>query len=87
MPKVCARESCGKRLIRKDGTPDYNRHFCGSECKNADKRERIRAKRGQAKARPVSFVRTCHSNTHARCPCAASQGDLSARFNRCRGGC
>jgi hypothetical protein len=43
MPRVCARESCGRRLVRKDGTPDYHRHFCGSECKNADKRERIQA--------------------------------------------
>ena len=49
MPRVCAREGCGKRLIRYDGTPDYHRHFCGSECKNADKRERMKAKRQQAK--------------------------------------
>ena len=51
MPRVCAREDCGKRLVRKDGTPDYHRHFCGIECKNADKRERMQAKRDQAKAR------------------------------------
>lgn len=50
MPRVCAREGCGKRLIRKNGTPDYHRHFCSSECKNTDKRERIQAKRQQAKA-------------------------------------
>jgi hypothetical protein len=50
MPRVCAREACGRRLVRKDGTPDYHRHFCGPDCKNADKRERIQAKRQQAKA-------------------------------------
>lgn len=48
MPRVCAREGCGKRLIRKDGTPDYRRHFCETGCKNADKRERMQAKRQQA---------------------------------------
>jgi hypothetical protein len=50
MPRVCAREGCGKRLVRKDGTPDYRRHFCARECKNADKRERMQEKRQQAKA-------------------------------------
>jgi len=70
MSRVCAREGCGERLVRKDGTPDYHRHFCGSECKNADKRERIQAKRGQAKA--------------GRCPlCGASRTlTLDARVPR-----
>lgn len=49
MPRVCARENCGRRLVRKDGTPDYRRHFCGTKCKNEDKRERIQAKRNKAK--------------------------------------
>src|SRR5438034_108196 len=44
MPRICARESCGKRLVRKDGSRDYHRHFCGSECKNADKWRRLQVK-------------------------------------------
>jgi hypothetical protein len=55
MPRVCAREGCGKRLVRKNGLPDYHRHFCGPECKNADKRERMQSKREQAKAGSCPF--------------------------------
>ena len=49
MPTVCARECCGRQQIRKDGLPDYHRHFCGSDCKNADKQEPMQAKPRQAK--------------------------------------
>lgn len=55
MPRVCAREGCGKRLVRKDGTPDYHRHFCSSECKNADKREGMQEKPGRQKLRETTF--------------------------------
>jgi hypothetical protein len=66
MPIVCAHGGCGKRLLRKDGAPDYHRHFCGSQCKNADKRERMQEKRRQAKAVPVR--------------CAVMEMDLSPRI-------
>jgi endogenous inhibitor of DNA gyrase (YacG/DUF329 family) len=49
MPRICAREDCGRRLLRKNGAPDYHRHFCGTECKNADERERMQANRNQVK--------------------------------------
>ncbi len=49
MPRVCSREGCGQPLLRKDGTPDFHRHFCGTACKNADKREKIQAKRAQTR--------------------------------------
>ena len=49
MPRVCARQGCGKELLTENGNSDYRRHFCGSECKNADKRERMRMKRAKLK--------------------------------------
>lgn len=45
LPRVCSRANCGKRLLKRDGTPDYHRHFCGDECSRADRREKMRAKR------------------------------------------
>ena len=48
MPRICSREGCGRPLLKKDRTPDYRRHFCTGTCKNADKRERMRAKRALA---------------------------------------
>jgi hypothetical protein len=45
MPRVCNREGCGKRIVAKDGSPDYRKHFCGSACLKIDKRERLQAKR------------------------------------------
>jgi endogenous inhibitor of DNA gyrase (YacG/DUF329 family) len=76
MPRVCARENCGKRLVRKDGTPDYHRHFCGSHCKNADKRERMQEKRQHAKAGPCPLCGSKRSNDSPGQRCAASQADL-----------
>lgn len=49
MPRVCSREGCCRRLVGKDGSADYRRHFCSPECKNADKREKMQAKRKQVK--------------------------------------
>jgi endogenous inhibitor of DNA gyrase (YacG/DUF329 family) len=49
MARVCAREGCGTRLVRRDGTPDYRRHFCSAVCKNMDKRERMQSRRVKAK--------------------------------------
>jgi hypothetical protein len=45
MPRICNREGCGKRIVGKDGSPDYRKHFCGSSCLKIDKRERLQAKR------------------------------------------
>jgi len=45
MARICNREGCGKRIVAKDGSPDYRKHFCGSACLKIDKRERLEAKR------------------------------------------
>lgn len=47
MPRICNREGCGKRIVAKDGSPDYRKHFCGSACLKIDKRERVQAKRAR----------------------------------------
>lgn len=47
MPRVCNREGCGKRIVAKDGTPDYRKHFCGAVCLKIDKRERVQSKRAR----------------------------------------
>lgn len=51
MARICNREGCGKRIVAKDGTPDYRRHFCGSACLKIDKRERLQAKRARLENR------------------------------------
>lgn len=45
VPRICNREGCGKRIVAKDGSPDYRKHFCGAVCFRIDKRERLQAKR------------------------------------------
>jgi endogenous inhibitor of DNA gyrase (YacG/DUF329 family) len=47
MPRICSREGCGKRIVAKDGSPDYRKHFCGAACLKIDKRERLQAKRAR----------------------------------------
>jgi hypothetical protein len=54
MPRVCNREGCGRRIVSKDGTPDYRKHFCGSACLRIDKRERLQAKRTRLEGRRCS---------------------------------
>ena len=49
MPRVCNREGCGKRIIGKGGMPTYNRHFCSSNCRREDKRERVAEIRRKAR--------------------------------------
>lgn len=49
MSRVCNREGCGKRILGKDGSPDYRKHFCGSACLRIDKRERLLARRNRLK--------------------------------------
>lgn len=51
MPRICNREECGKRIVAKDGSPDYRKHFCGAACLKIDKRERLRAKRARLEDR------------------------------------
>lgn len=43
--RVCNRNGCGRRIMAKDGSLDYRKHFCGSACLKIDKRERLQAKR------------------------------------------
>ena len=47
--RVCNREGCGKKIVSKEGLPDYRRHFCSSDCLRLDKRERVRARRVRLK--------------------------------------
>jgi hypothetical protein len=49
MPRVCNQEGCGQRLVAKDGSSDYRRHFCGPECLRIDKRERMQSSRRRLK--------------------------------------
>lgn len=51
MPRVCNREGCGKRIVTKDGRPDYRKHFCDAACLRVDKRERLFAKRDRLRGR------------------------------------
>jgi hypothetical protein len=47
--RVCIRAGCGKLLVGNDGRPIYDRNFCGSDCRRADKRERMQEKRRKAR--------------------------------------
>ncbi len=49
MPRICGREDCGKRLVGKNGSPDFRKHFCSAECSRADRREKMQAKRAKLK--------------------------------------
>ena len=57
MPRVCARPRCGKELLNKDGSPNYQRKFCSPEHLADDKGERLGAKR--QKARKAKSCPTC----------------------------
>lgn len=43
-PRVCVC-GCGKKLLRRNGAPDYSRIFFDAECRNLDKARRMQAKR------------------------------------------
>lgn len=49
MPRICNLSGCNKPLLRKDGTPDFRRHFCSKACLAIDKRERLQAKKNRLK--------------------------------------
>lgn len=51
MPRICNREGCGKRIVAKDGSPDYRKHFCCPACLKIDKRERLQAKGARLEGR------------------------------------
>jgi endogenous inhibitor of DNA gyrase (YacG/DUF329 family) len=51
MARICNREGCGKRIVARDGSPDYRKHFCGAACLKIDKRERLQAKRVRLEGR------------------------------------
>lgn len=47
--RICSR--CGTKLIKADGSVDYKRRFCGSDCKKADLKERRREQRKRIEGR------------------------------------
>jgi hypothetical protein len=47
--RVCNRAGCGQLIVGRDGRPRYDRNFCSSDCRRADKRERMQEKRRKAK--------------------------------------
>ena len=49
MPRVCARPRCGRELLNKDGSPNYQRKFCCPEHLAEDKAERLGTKRDRAR--------------------------------------
>jgi len=86
MPRICACDGYGKRLVKKDGSPDYHRHFCGFEYKNAKKRLRIQAK-GQTREEwtLVPYEDTGFRSSH-EIACAAARLHMSGRFTISMGG-
>jgi hypothetical protein len=48
--RVCNRAGCGQLIVGKDRSPRYDRNFCSSQCRRADKRERMQEKRRKAKS-------------------------------------
>lgn len=43
MPRICAREGCGKRLVKKDGRRIITGSSAGQRGKNPDESERTQA--------------------------------------------
>ena len=74
MARVCNREGCGKRIVSKDGSPDYRKHFCGPACLKIDKRERLQAKRVRLGNQRCSH---CGRKPMLAVTVAASSGGLS----------
>jgi hypothetical protein len=48
--RVCNRAGCGQPIVGNDGRPRYDRNFCSSDCRRADKRERMQEKRRKARS-------------------------------------
>jgi len=69
--RICSR--CGMHLHKPDGSVDYKRRFCGSECKKEDLREKMRAKRLQAKGAAQGSV-VSRNKAHSA-PYQAVEGD------------
>lgn len=42
---------CGNPLLKKNGTPDFRKHFCSKECAREDARDKIAARRKLAHGR------------------------------------
>lgn len=49
--RICNRNGCGRLLTTKTGAPDFRRHFCSRECKNADSKDRMVARRNSIHGR------------------------------------
>ncbi len=78
MPRICNREGCGKRILAKDGSPDYRKHFCGAMCLKIDKRERLQAKRARLDGRRCPHC--------GRKPVVGAVVDVSREGSRSPGG-
>ncbi len=68
MPRVCIRKGCRVDLLKRDGSPDFRRIFCGVECKKAERLEKLRAKRAVA--------------AKGKCPTCGRRSSGDARFRR-----
>jgi len=60
MPRVCNREGCGRRILEKNDSPSYDRHFCSSNCRREDKREHMAELRRKAR---IGRCRFCGRKT------------------------
>jgi hypothetical protein len=76
MPRICNREGCGRRIVAKDGSPDYRKHFCGPACLKIDKRERLQAKRLRLESQRCSH---CGRKPMLAVPVAVSSEALSVQ--------
>jgi hypothetical protein len=68
MPRVCIRKGCAKDLLKRDGSPDFRRIFCGDECKKVERLEKLRVKRAAA--------------AKGKCPPCGRRSSGDARFRR-----
>jgi hypothetical protein len=68
MPRVCIRKGCRVDLLKRDGSPDFRRIFCGVECKKAERLEKLRVKRAVA--------------AKGKCPTCGRRSSGDARFRR-----
>lgn len=83
MPRVCDREGCGRRILEKNGSPSYDRHFCSSNCRREDKRERVAWYHGTTRRHPISPALSPQTTqTRASKPLWATNTALSTGLKR-----
>jgi len=64
MPRVCNRERCGRRLLRRDGSNDFRSHFCSPGCKNADAKEKKQALRARFAGKKCPYCGRSSTGDH-----------------------